>query len=406
MSQRFLYLDGKECDNEINNLLIALLAYKLIDNLINVFTYYVLGITTSIDSIIVVLGLAWFIFRAIPSIIRRQSLISVAVLAFFVLAFLISDTLGVASKYIQEQWTYFFFSVLSYFFVGLSVRNMDDLQRKMKRICPVMIASVFAYYMIILSVTSSEWQNNMVIAYYALPWFGVSIWMYYEDRNLINCILLAISCVLVVALGTRGPMLFVILMFVVGAFRRDKVIKQLIAMLLLIVATLVFVANFNSIVQWIYDFLMTKGIQNYGLYKILYATDISNGRNEINKTVWQAIKEQSILGSGLYSDFALLGGYTHFLPTALMMHFGVFGAFAFVILFFIALKRIICIWKKNDEFWILLILATAGIGKLFFSGTYLQEPLFFLFYGLIIGLKKAEWAVKRHEDTENELYGG
>ncbi len=116
----------------------------------------------------------------------------------------------------------------------------------------------------------------------------------------------------------------------------------------------------------------------------------SEGREEINKIIVSSIKENPIVGLGLYGDriagaksgFHIL--YAHNIITELLCSFGIaIGSFLFLLLLWQLFKTIKT--EFISPFFVVFIsIIPGGFLQLFFSGSFLIEISFWVLFGMLV----------------------
>lgn len=109
---------------------------------------------------------------------------------------------------------------------------------------------------------------------------------------------------------------------------------------------------------------------------------ISQARKDIANLIIQSIPENAIFGTGLFGDRIISGQYVHNVVLEILVQFGViFGGIILVILAWRIIKTLV-VSKNRIQVNLVLVFISTGLLKLMFSGSYLNEPSFFLLVGL------------------------
>ena len=149
--------------------------------------------------------------------------------------------------------------------------------------------------------------------------------------------------------------------------------------------------NFESIVRSLIVFGSNFGINSRTLSQIVEGSFLkSYGRTNIRETLIAGITESPFIGYGLWGDrFVTLNyghgkaSYAHNIILEIITQFGVIlGIFLIIALLWLIIKKI---YYNNRSYYfvILLCVIPSGLIKLFFSGSYLNEPYFFFLMGLL-----------------------
>lgn len=377
----------KNPDKAINLLVIALLMYNPMSYCINQFVNRFVQYGAWWDSAICLFVLLLFIINAVIPIISRINVFTVV--SFVVCALLFAITLLglVGKKTAEENFFFFFVTVFPYIFVGNAIRDIDSLMNDLEKVSNIIIISMCIW--IALTYTSSgaqsEWKNEMAVAYHFLPFAMISANRVFKEKNFFSILWTFIAFAVLVIMGTRGPILFLILFIAINILRNSKSSKSILIVLLLgSVATIVLI-NFREILMWLNAIFENYGIRNAAVIKMLDSEnlfDLSNGRDALNSSIYEYINKKPLLGYGIYADRTLINAYTHFLPTELFVDFGyVLGTVILVAIVVLLIKALNSCKKSDDSFSFILMLVFLGLVKLFFTGSYLQEPYFWMFLG-------------------------
>lgn len=377
-------ISAQNDDFRINLLCCFLSAYYVvlcaINELVNLVFYGVWW-----DSAFVYAALLLTLFYALPAILKRLDCGSLIFVGVVALLFCSTSILGSGADEVSIRAFEFFYAVLPYFLLGTVIRDFSGLLKMLKKTVRVVIVFASIWLTLALFRHQEEWVNYMRVAYQYLPAVLVSIFAFFESRKLKDFIWLFFSIVLLLFFGTRGPTVFAFLFFCICFFYFSK--RRLVKFGGLIIGVSLFIftiVNFETILLDVNEFLLQRGIVNAAVQKMLYYEDLSNGRFVLYGRVVALLNKRPMIGYGLYADRALLGTYTHSLPLEILLTFGYF--FGILILAFLSVKIALGMYrarKDRNMFCIYWVFLTIGVLKLFFSGSYLDEPYFFWLLGLL-----------------------
>lgn len=231
-------------------------------------------------------------------------------------------------------------------------------------------------------------SNDMSFAYLILPYVIVCIAEYFQERKKPDLLFLIFGIVLLFLLGTRGPLLAVL---VFTALLIAKKTKRKSIIILIIIAAIGLKAFYESklfyqLVVLIDGFLKSKGINSYIFSNIIQHSTASMDlramyRTQLLAEVWQS----PLQVRGVCADRVVLGTYAHNILIELLYEFGIVGATILVCLFiyliFIAIK---C--QNSDEQKLLIVAILFGyFFKFFFSSSYISDQGFFFLIGGLNG---------------------
>ena len=128
------------------------------------------------------------------------------------------------------------------------------------------------------------------------------------------------------------------------------------------------------------------GITNSVLKRILENSFMDdNGRNAINKEVFDIIKQYPLFGHGLFYDRVAIGGYTHNYITELIINFGIPVGATLSLVFIVRMTNLVRRYIEDKfGFTFVIMLVAMTIGYLMWSSSYLHSQIFFLTIGLFM----------------------
>lgn len=206
-------------------------------------------------------------------------------------------------------------------------------------------------------------------------------------KQLIYTIMAFILLILIVIIGSRGPLIpfigfYIWLNFIKG--RKSDRFKVLLLIIGVILSFPLILAIFSY-----YE------INSRTLFFIVEGyMDSTSGRDSITDIIWQKILLQPILGYGVFADRIFMdGSYCHNILMELFLNFGLFIPLLFLLFF---IPFIINLWKnlsypENDLF---ILLGIASIFPLLLSSSYLIDFRIALFLGFIYKYRNKGLCVK------------
>lgn len=231
------------------------------------------------------------------------------------------------------------------------------------------------------SSLSAYMAEDIVASYRLLPHVIMVVWQALKHVNVLNLVVSLSGSLLLVALGTRGPVVcllafvFLYIMFVkfIGSPKHIAPLG--------IIGAILFV-NIQYVLNQINELILKLGLSTR-IFSFLQSQNLNyeSGRDDIRNALDHALAISPPFGYGLAGDRRFVGGYAHNLYYELSMSFGVFlGPLLFisVIAFFIIafLKT-----KIESEKGFLLVLFCVSVLNLMFSGTFLTSTFLFFFLG-------------------------
>jgi O-antigen ligase len=307
---------------------------------------------------------------------------------YFIFAFIFLINILIFNQnieYIKNISFYFFLICLPTFLYYLAIEN--------KVIFLKMIIKS-AYYQIalgILFIITTDFtvgQYDMVYSYLILVPIIILLYKLYNKFNVLDFILVIFGVCSILIIGSRGPILSIILFntvfLLINLFKNKMKIKYGIN-LLLITIFFVFV-YFDELLYKIDMFLRDYGISSRTMYLLMNNNaDFSSGRLDIYKLTIEEILKKPILGYGLAGDRIFLNGtYPHNIFLEVLAQFGVvFGSLILIIFVFYWFIGMV-LNKNKTERDLAIMFFGIGVVQLFVSGSYITSANFWLFMSICI----------------------
>ena len=393
----------KKDDEKIAMLFSAFFSYNLITLLINTLVNFVLP-NTPIDTAVCTLVYAVFIFMAIGPIARNLTMTDFGFifLCFFVYIahmLLYPDNFYLVLKTLPK----FIFTILPLYLLGKSIKNYKKVLQYFEKVSKGLVWVAFGYYIILIISGQEMRQDNMSFSYYLLPFVIIRFYTLISSFSIRNLLYFAVAVVTLVLTGTRGPFLCLIIGIILFMlfYQQKRSTKVIWTFILIGFVIFLFSDAFISMLERINSFLLNYNIENRIIEKFLEEEMLnSSGREHIIASVINAIKQKPILGSGILSDRVKFGTYAHNFFYELLLHFGcIVGLIIFSVVTIMVFKAVY--GSSNSSYKTIAILCVSCIYvKLFVSGSYIEEPIFFLMLG-IISSKKFIVKDTVHHDKES-----
>lgn len=358
--------------------------------------------SSAIDTLFVYAILAWFIYKALPALFRTIDMLTltkiVLLLLFIGLSVLINDELNTA-QYSEPIRT----SVISVI-VGIYVADkVTDIQLLEQKLCKISVFAAiemivsFAIYHFILKV---EWGTGaMGLSYLALIPTILVFYCLLKKFDIKKLILLILLIAIIILQGSRGPlvatMAFPLIYLIVNGSHNPKKTFMLWVMTAIIVALVI---NFlPNILLWLSGIIRKYDFYSKTVEMLLSGEWLDpNGRDFISQNVLDIIKNNPI-GMGFFGERPILETYCHNMFLEFVVDFGIAAGGLFILAFvamFIRKLVTASIVEKN----VIVILFCAFVMKLFFSGSFWTETMFFAFVTILF--KKRNFVPVTQEDKE------
>lgn len=374
-------------DNAIAFLVICSLAYYPITYTVNQIVNRYIQSGAWWDSAICSGIYAIAVLLSVGLIVKRQTMFTLGLLFVSVLIFIVTIGLNMdGATYASSNLVKFVTSYYPFIFLGVSIREFDELDHPVDIITRVITVSALIWIAIVVfGFNRGIRVAYMSVSYYVLPSTLLRIYYFFRDRKIINLFWMVAAIICHIIWGTRGPILFCLVFLSLCLIWNKRTKTGAIAALGLALIGVLLYVNFFTILQWLNGLFLSHGIQNGGIIKLLAQDDLFDGRGDLFGQLIPYINDHWLIGGGIYSDRKFLGTYAHLLPFELVCDFGVpIGIMLFIILIIAIIKKLGMHKDYYDIRWaILWVTMIVGFAKLFISGSYLEDPYFYFFLGLL-----------------------
>lgn len=289
-----------------------------------------------------------------------------------------------------NQASTFLLTVLPFYFLGNCLISYIRMERLLKYLYILSIATIMAkilYFFAYDYVRSDEWTGagEMDQAYKLLPHICLVCYYVIKKPSVINLSVLAISSAYLLFLGNRGSVLILVicsaLLYLLTSPAKHR--GLIASVIVLAVVIVIFSPLFDVIIKALEDIASRLGMSIRIFEKLEEGslTD-SSGRDLQAENIHAALANQPILGLGLYGDRVLNGTYAHSIFRELLVDFGyLFGGLIFVLLVCMFFRAFRYAQSKEHKAFLIILMGN-GFFKLFFSGSYLTEDMFFYVLGM------------------------
>lgn len=269
-------------------------------------------------------------------------------------------------------------------------------------LCVVAIGDIYAFdrvfaimswicFLFSMLIILSFFKGNLLVEHYSLSLsYALLVVMIglYSQKHIIAKIASFLVAAIVVAIGSRGALVFWGLYIIYDILRNHKkFILPAILCCLLVFGAL------TQFADWLFDY----GIDSRTLRSIAAGSfGESDGRDSIYSKSFDIFWENCLTGIGLFGDRVRIGGYCHNLFLEIALDFGLFlGGFIIILMVISYLKLFFNSTKEIQD--LLVKYSFAFIAPLMLSGSYLQDYNFGIFVGVFILL--------HNENKKRSAYG-
>lgn len=309
-----------------------------------------------------------------------------------------------------------FVRAFPYYIIARMISDYRLLKRSMCKVgYLITICSVIVVGIKIYSDTMDRY--DMTLAYFILPSTVIGFWMLMQKMTFRNLLNFTASIVMLLFMGTRGPIVCFLLYFFYAVFTnllRKRVSKQK-----LILSFVLLLGGTGALLFILLNPMMLAEIaQKYGLsirlFQIISENDFfkDSARMDIYRSCMELISRFPLTGIGILSDrvgiasilnegvtTGFLGLYPHMIFLEIVVQFGILLGTLGVVLLLYGIVRLLN-RKESAVKDCAVIFLFIGVGPLLFSGSYLQDERFYVFLGMLVSFL---W---RGRPAQNTFYEG
>jgi len=323
---------------------------------------------------------------AIPTVLKRNMLMFVSVYAIGIFIFL-SNYLFFSQN--TEALENIFFSVfficlpcLIYSFSIIDNKIFMDLVYKVSDVVFIMVTLIGV---LINTNIISIGTYSISLSYYMLLPAIINVYRLVVLKSASSILKIFVSLLFILTLGSRGAVMCfgIYLMLVVVKNKRKLSYAHLLVYNIIFGFFTLGILFFDSIINFIYDLLVSYNIFSRTLYLFTQDTLYLSGREKFYDVIIEKVIENPVVGIGIAGDRFYLDGYTHNIFLEILSGFGlIIGS---VIIVSLSLLCFMAIQKKNQfESNVIIIWFAVGFLPLLVSGSYLIDMKFWLFMGLAL----------------------
>lgn len=300
------------------------------------------------------------------------------------------------------------------FLLGLSIRNADDLLKKLKIASWIILACEFFSIFILSSNQLVFYSYSQDTGYQALLPFIVLICEFYRNKRVADLFGTIFSTLLILMSGARGPLFCAIIsfviycIFIIGKDNR----KKIYLMVLFFFAALMVLLFYENILESLISLFQSIGASTRSIEGLLYSTiSDDENRTRMKMIAWEYAKGHPFLGSGFINDRRIIhdtvsakaatayGTYCHNFFFEILMQFGLFpGSLIGLYCINKLIKSIstdVPIYARN----LAIVLITMGFLPLMVSRSYLTHSYFYLLIGFLLAQTRTnEYYLRMLED--------
>ncbi len=353
----------------------------------------------------VIVGMVYL--YALPAALERSKMEFIG--AYFIAAYIFLLHYGIFPDnrtYIVDLLFPFFFMGLPSFIYALSIYDFSIFKSIMKKSGYIIFIAGLTISILVFLGNATIGAYSMSLSCYMLLPTILYIDELLNEFSLKYLILTSLSLLIIIALGSRGAVLCIIVYAILkyirpNSMRTEKRVLRDYIFLFIGVVALLFL---KQIITFINNILLKVDIRSRTLLLFLQDGIYLSGRETLYENVMAKITDNPLLGIGIAGDRAILGGsYVHNFLIEIIGNFGVIlGILIIVGLIILIIKTLII--KDVGKYSLAIMWMCLGFVHLMLSSSYLTDIKFWVFMGLMISFIKSRKLeiVDCNENGQNE----
>jgi len=292
-------------------------------------------------------------------------------------------------EYLNENFFPCLCCVYTFYFIGriIDIDSMFDIFTYLSAFCILM--NLFYYLVYAPDQKNMEEvanDDNMYVAYRALPHVAMLLWATFNKFKFWKAILTFFGFMFLLSCGTRGPLVCLGVFGLIYFFFYMNFKGAIFVKAGLIFFSLVILANMRTIALAIARIFLEMQLSTRILQKFV-AGELSNDtyRSVLRDKLYEVLDSGNhLFGLGLFGTNNYNIAYPHFLPLDIWCTYGyLFGSLLLLLLVFL-IGYALWISRGTKSQIFILLLCSISIVKLMFSATFVSEPFLYLLIGFCI----------------------
>lgn len=370
-------------------------------------------INTLLNALVLVLIVAAYLYLCRSRILQRFNPKTLLILFSIVVMFFFSFSLNPRLIRLEDFNKYLVFMhirtylvyCLPLFCVSSCLKNKDILMDKISKYSHLLFA--FSTIGFLFSIHTLKKFGEYSMSYgYALCFFViVAIIKFKNQHKLMDIIEALVAFMYVVAVGSRGPILCMLVAAVCiylfdGKFNK----KKLIVIMAILLFALICFLNIRLVAQIAYNTLKVMGIESRSLWLIVNDyTTYSPERVKIHNHLIAEINKHPYTGIGILgAEATYVESHGLYLDT--MVNFGYILGTVILVLLFINLYTDIKKYNGTKYVDLLMLFAFIEFPKGFFAGGVWGDKELWMILGLLISNKMYLKITKKECSTNNKYF--
>lgn len=295
------------------------------------------------------------------------------------------------SKALEQHLFLYAVLALPYYMYGI-ILDVDKFLKPLFYVSLTSIIITIFYLLIYLqggggSSDIDTTQYNMALSYDMLQHVLLVSWITLKERKLWQWPFMVLGILLLLSLGTRGPILCLIVFITTYVLFFQQMRHKRTIRLLAVSLALVAITYLEQIALFFQALTIQYGMSTRIFDKFLEGEiEASDARDYIRDTLYHELScDTNGFGFGLCGSYKYVNTYPHNMFLEFWFSFGwVIGSILLLLLFILIIKSYISCRHNRNQLVFLSLLVCGSIIKLQMSSTFLDEALFFMLIGFCI----------------------
>jgi hypothetical protein len=321
-------------------------------------------------------------------------------LVFLIYFFLCYHLYPENSNVLDGYSAIFLVNSLPIYFVGLSTNITKSFNLlRFVSILSIIVLGLVLFVMggsQVYELDSDEGQY-MVISYGLLPCSLFLFWSFLESFSYFNLFFAILGIFEMLSLGTRGPLVCVIVFFIIYMLFFKHYKSPIIKIFIVIVGCVIYLL-IGPIMLGLSVLLPSLGMSSRITTMYMeHSLQETTGRDLIAKDLWGKISHDIWQGYGLGGDRVLVGYWSHNLVLEVFVTFGIVLGSIIIVWLLVLIIRSFIKEKQSVNAKFLLLLICCSIVKLMISSSFIQEPMLYFLLGYVINI------LRHNSATNNKI---
>lgn len=272
------------------------------------------------------------------------------------------------------------------FIYSSALHEWKVLKERMVRVSHIVFSVGIVIVLLVLGGKASIGAYSMALGYYLLLPAVVYLNEFLNSPSLRNILLALLSIISILALGSRGPVVWVGCFILLRLFRQPRKLRysQAVGRLAFSALAIVLALFLEEILVYIQGLLFQLGFSSRTIWMFLGQSEQLGSRALLYREVAAATIDHPFVGIGIAGDRYVLGGYVHNIFLEVLANYGVpIGMMIVLGLISLQVRWFFC--KDAQKYEIFSLWVSIGFLPLLVSGSYLESMYFWIFIGLMTG---------------------